>query len=54
MECKAEPALHHESEDHRFNRDIVECKGRRFFEGIREKLDLIETLWNVKVDAKPL
>ena len=32
----------------RFNRNIVECKGKTLWTNLQTKLVLIETLWNVK------
>ena len=52
MECKAIGILTTEHEGGRFNRYIVECKDaiRRPIDEVRA--DLIDTLWNVKLQKR--
>ena len=48
MECKDLSFLCQPTMATGFNRDIVECKDRGRSKRTVKKLDLIETLWNVK------
>ena len=45
---KLDPDIHTLPQDHRFNRNIVECKENMVITNTRQCRDLIETLWNVK------
>ena len=49
MECKGRPQDPAQPGKYRFNRDIVECKGRMNGRINGHSEDLIETLWNVKL-----
>ena len=54
VECKAGTVTEQRCSVNRINRNIVECKDCCRRSSLVRTVVLIETLWNVKVDAKPL
>ena len=51
MECKVLDGLFSRPLNQRFNRDIVECKDVNSEYAVALTEDLIETLWNVKMNV---